>query len=63
VGSKSQSQGGKKVSELGVWSHLENSEKSSEKVIGGWVDLEGHRGVKRYSVWYISGVRQVQKRG
>ena len=49
-------------SEFGV-SCSENSEKSSEKVIGGWVDLEGYRGVRRYPVWYISGIEQVQKRG
>ena len=41
----------------------ENSEKSSEKVIWGWVDLEGHRGVRRYPVWYISGIERVQKQG
>ena len=41
----------------------ENSEKSSEKVIGGWVDSEGYRGVRRYPVWYISGIGQAQKRG
>ena len=44
-------------------SRSENSEKSSEKVIGGWVGLEGHRGVRRYPVWYISGIGQVQKWG
>jgi len=44
-------------------SHLENSEKFLEKVIRRWVDLEGHRGVQRYSVWYISGIGQVQKWG
>ena len=41
----------------------ENSEKSLEKVVGGWVDSEGYRGVRRYPVWYISGIKQVQKRG
>jgi len=49
-------------SEFGV-SCLENSEKSSEKVIGGWVDSEGYRGVQRYPVWYVSGIGQAQKRG
>jgi len=44
-------------------SYLENSEKSSEKVVGGWVGSEGHRGVWRYPVWYISGIGQAQKRG
>ena len=44
-------------------SRSENLEKSSEKVVGGWVDLEGYRGVRRYPVWYISGIEQVQKRG
>ena len=42
---------------------LENSEKSSEKVVGGWVDSEGHRGVQKYPGWYVSGIRQVQKWG
>ena len=41
----------------------ENSEKSSEKVVGGWVDSEGYRGVQRYPVWYISSIEQAQKRG
>ena len=49
-------------SEFGV-SCSENSEKSSEKVVGGWVGLERHRGVQRYPVWYISGIEQAQKRG
>ena len=35
----------------------------SEKVIGGWVKSEGLRGVQRYPVWYVSGIRQVQKWG
>jgi len=34
-----------------------------EKVVGGWVELEEYRGVQRYPVWYISGLRQAQKRG
>jgi len=41
----------------------ENSEKSSEEVVGGWVGSEGHRGVQRYPVWYVSGIGQAQKRG
>ena len=49
-------------SEFGV-SYSENSEKSSEKVVGGWVDSKGYRGVRRYPVWYISGIEQAQKRG
>ena len=49
-------------SEFGV-SCSENSEKSLEKVIGGWVGLKGHRGVQRYPVWYVSGIGQAQKRG
>ena len=49
-------------SEFGV-SCLENSEKSSEKVVGGWVDSEGYGGVQRYPVWYVSGIEQAQKRG
>ena len=44
-------------------SRSENLEKSSEKVVGGWVDSEEHRGVQRYPVWYISGIEQVQKQG
>ena len=49
-------------SEFGV-SCSENSEKSSEKVVGGWVGLERHRGVQRYPVWYVSSIGQAQKRG
>jgi len=39
----------------------ENSEKSLEKVVGGWVDSEEYRGVQRYPVWYISGIKWAQK--
>jgi len=41
----------------------ENLEKSLEKVVGGWVDSEGHRGVKRYSVNHVSSVEWGQKWG
>ena len=46
--------------EFGV-SLSENSEKTSEKVIGGWANSEGHRGVHRYPMGYISSVEQSQK--
>jgi len=52
------------VSELRVWDGVfKVVGEVLEKVVGGWVKLEGLRGVWRYPVWYISGIRWAQKQG
>jgi len=59
-----------RVWEEGRWVSLESGRvpfrevgEASEKVVGGWVDSEGYRGIQRYPVWYVSGLGRAQKWG